>query len=122
CTAWTLQAMASAKTFSMEARPEAVQQGLGWLASITARDTGRPGFRKRGEPLTLPLPPGDDGFRAEMNELLTAAALSSRQALQESPLDPALVKEALGTILRSPARWDRKPGSVDFMYWYFAAR
>ncbi|MCC7012810.1 MAG: hypothetical protein IT454_09635 [Planctomycetes bacterium] len=125
-TAWALRALISARALGVPIDSNAFEDGLTFLRDVVCdSSTGRYGYDSIGSPSNR-IRSGkrtdpaivNERFDPYLGEALTAAAVTCRLLLGESPKNPEIEK-SLQLIASKPPAWSPNAGNVDFYYWYY---
>jgi len=115
-TTWATLALCSGKYFGLEVNPNSIKMAEAWFAQVTDAN-GRAGYTKAGERSSRMPGNHSQNFPVGLGEAITAAALTARFMLGQTPdRHPEMAKSA-ELLLASPPKW--QADRVDPYYWYF---
>jgi hypothetical protein len=118
-TGWMVQALLSARAFSLAVDDAALKAATVWFDGVTDA-TGASGYLKLGDGSSRPV--GKQAkFPQNKTQALTAVVLLCRYLMEQDPKDCKTMGPAADLIMNTPPVWNPADGSIDMYYWYYAS-
>lgn len=117
-TGTVMAALAAAPRAGVALDPRCINEGLAFLDSMTDEETGRTGYRVKGEQPVRPEGKTETWPGTE-SEALTALALSCRLLRDPEGGHREIDRLSVDLLMRKLPRWDPASGCIDLYYWYY---